>query len=174
MIKNRLSIRSVDKNEGIELQKIGKATFYETFVNDCSPSDMEKYLKEQHSLTLLNKELENPESQFYFAELDNKIVGYLKINWGKAQTESKLKNALEIERIYILSAFQGRKIGLFLMEKAFEIARSKPFDFVWLGVWENNFKAIRFYEKLGFTLFDRHVFMVGDDAQIDVLMKIKL
>lgn len=174
MKKALVSIRTVDKNEVLELQKIGKATFYETFVNDCSVSDMAKYLEEQHSLTHLHTELDNPESQFFFAEFENKIVAYLKINWGKAQTESKLNNAFEIERVYVLAEFQGLKIGQLLMDKAIETAKAMSKDFIWLGVWENNFKAIRFYEKLGFTIFDSHVFFVGDDAQTDILMKLKL
>ncbi|MBN1651261.1 MAG: GNAT family N-acetyltransferase [Bacteroidales bacterium] len=172
MINPRISIRPVDKKEGIELQKIGKNTFYETFVDTCSPTDMHIYLEEQHALNRLNAELENPESQFFFAERENRIVAYLKVNWGKAQTESKLPKALEIERLYVLAEFQGLKIGQLMMDKAIEIAKAMSRDFVWLGVWENNFKAIRFYEKLGFSVFDSHVFWVGNDPQTDVLMKV--
>jgi len=58
-----------------------------------------------------------------------------------------------------------------LFQKALDIAAQKEVDFVWLGVWENNAKAIRFYRKNGFVIFDKHVFMLGNDKQTDLMMK---
>jgi len=167
-------IRPIDITEVKILQDISKSTFFETFVNDCTPSDMEMFLNDDFSLEKLSLELENPESQFFFAETNDKIIGYLKINSGKAQTESKLENALEIERVYVIPEFQGKKIGQLLMDKALEIAKFGHFAWVWLGVWEHNMNAIRFYEKHGFVVFGSHPFMVGNDKQTDVLMKLKL
>jgi ribosomal protein S18 acetylase RimI-like enzyme len=151
---DRVRILLVSNTEVLQLQKIGIATFVETFVDDCTPSDMEKYLEEKHNLDLLKLEFYNPESQFFFAELDGVIVAYLKINTGKAQSESKLENALEIERLYVLSTYQGLGLGQLLMDKALSIAKAKQYQNVWLGVWEHNHKAIRFYEKNGFIIFD--------------------
>ncbi len=174
MIINNIKIRYVEKTEISELQKIGENTFAETFVNDCSHSDMKKYLHNTFNSKLLITELKNPESDFFFAELDGNIIGYLKLNKGKAQTEQKLENAIEIERLYVLAKFQGKKVGQMLMDKSLEIAKSKLFARIWLGVWENNSKAIRFYKKNGFVKFDSHIFNIGDDEQIDILMKLEL
>lgn len=174
MKANTILLRKVERTDIIELQKIGKSTFAETFVDDCDPADMEKYLEEKHNLDLLKTELENPESQFFFAEIEGEVIAYLKINWGKAQTESKLENALEVERLYVLAAFQRMQAGQVLMNKALRIATEANFDWLWLGVWEHNKKAIRFYKKNGFVIFDKHPFVVGTDIQTDVLMKLKL
>jgi ribosomal protein S18 acetylase RimI-like enzyme len=171
MTLKNIQIRAVQRTDLKTLQEIGKSTFAETFVDDCDPLDMEKYLEEKHNFDLLKFELENPESQFFFAEIENNVVAYLKINWGKAQTESKLKNAFEMERLYVLSDFQRMKVGQVLMDKALVIASERNFEWLWLGVWENNTKAIRFYKKNGFVIFDKHPFVVGTDVQTDVLMK---
>jgi diamine N-acetyltransferase len=83
-------------------------------------------------------------------------------------------NSLEIERIYVLQEFQGKKVGQMLFGKAVEIAKQKNADYIWLGVWEKNIKAIRFYEKNGFVPFGKHLFKLGDDEQTDIMMKLVL
>ncbi len=158
-----------------ELITIGKQTFYETFSSDNSEENMAEYLATAFSKERIKSELADPNTEFYFAELDNSIVGYLKINLGKSQTELKESHALEIERIYVLQEFQGRKVGQLLFNKAIDIAKGNPeIAYVWLGVWERNPKAIRFYEKNGFVPFDKHVFKLGDDEQTDIMMKMEL
>lgn len=157
-----------------EIQKIGRLTFYETFADGNTAEDMQKYLDESFATEKVRNELNNSESEFYFAQFNEKVIGYLKINYGEAQTEHKVNNAMEIERIYVCKAFQGMKIGGLLYQKAIETAKRLKTDNVWLGVWENNPKAIKFYSKLGFEVFDKHVFVLGTDVQTDLLMKLEI
>jgi GNAT superfamily N-acetyltransferase len=82
--------------------------------------------------------------------------------------------AMEVERIYVLGEFQSKKVGQLLFEKALAIGKNKKVDFVWLGVWEENHRAIRFYTKNGFIAFDSHIFLMGNDKQTDILMKLQL
>jgi diamine N-acetyltransferase len=102
------------------------------------------------------------------------VIGYLKVNSADAQTELKNLQALEIERIYVKKEFQGKKAGQFMYEKALELANQQKAPYLWLGVWERNAKAIRFYKKNGFVEFDKHRFMLGSDEQTDLLMKVDL
>jgi RimJ/RimL family protein N-acetyltransferase len=83
-------------------------------------------------------------------------------------------NAVEIERIYVLQAYHGKKVGQLLYEKAMEVSVEVNAGYVWLGVWEENQRAISFYKKNGFIEFDKHIFKLGDDEQTDVMMKKKL
>jgi ribosomal protein S18 acetylase RimI-like enzyme len=106
--------------------------------------------------------------------LDEKVIGYLKLNMGISQTELKDNDALEIERIYVLKAFQGKKVGQLLFDKAITIAKELQVAYVWLGVWEENKRAIQFYTKNGFVEFDQHVFVLGDEPQTDIMMKLQL
>lgn len=165
----KITINDID-----ELQKIGKQTFRETFQDSNSEENMVSYLKESFSTEKLIKELNNENSEFYFVKTDNKIIGYLKVNFGDAQTELSDNKGFEIERIYVLKEYHGKKVGQLLYNKAIEIAKGKEVDFIWLGVWEHNNRAIRFYEKNGFIPFDKHIFKVGDDEQIDIMMRLKL
>ena len=74
----------------------------------------------------------------------------------------------------MLKEFQGRKIGQKLYEKTLEIAKQEKVMYVWLGVWEENSGAIKFYIKNGLKAFSKHIFMLGDDPQTDIMMKIEL
>ena len=157
-----------------QLQKIGKQTFYETFSESNSEENMKNYLEEKFSYEKLTAELTDENSEFYFATLQNEVIGYLKINFGASQTELKDEKALEIERIYVSKELHGKKVGQLLYDKAIEIAKEKNVDYVWLGVWEENHRALSFYRKNGFTEFDKHIFKLGNDEQTDLMMKLKL
>ncbi len=157
-----------------QLQAIGRQTFTETFADSNSAEDMAKYLEEAYAHEKLSSELNDPNSEFYLATLEHEVIGYLKLNFGDAQTELKNKKALEIERIYVAKAFHGQKFGQLLYNKAIEVAKEKKVGYVWLGVWEENHRAIQFYTKNGFVAFDKHVFLLGNDAQTDIMMKLDL
>ncbi len=169
-----IKIRSISKNELPELQHLGKTTFLQAFGEANDPQDMQEYLDKHFSIAHLKKELENKDSHFFFAESDGKIIGYLKLNKGAAQTDHKLQNALEVERIYVLPEFQGKRVGQQLFNKALEVANGFGINTIWLGVWEKNTKAIRFYERNGFKIFDKHSFLLGKDLQEDLMMKLDL
>ena len=169
-----MQIRKLDITDLENLQKISITTFRETFEEVNSEKDMQKYLDENLSLERLKNEFENQNSEFYFAENNGEILGYLKLNFKDAQTEKVEENYFEIERIYVLKAFLGQKIGQILFDKAIEIGREKNLEYVWLGVWEENHRAIRFYEKNGFEIFGKHDFVLGKDVQTDLLMKMKI
>lgn len=174
-IKNSsIEIKKVSLNEIKQLQQLSRQTFAETFSADNSEENMEAYLDNELSIEKLETELSGKNSEFYFAMLDTRVIGYLKINFGDAQTEIQDENALEIERIYVLQEFQGKNAGQLLYRKALDISRDRKLDYIWLGVWEKNIRAIRFYEKNGFTEFDKHIFKLGKDEQTDIMMKLQL
>jgi len=169
-----IQIKEVDITDIINLKTIARNTFDETFSESNTEEDMNKYLDEAYSNERLTMELTNPDSHFYFAMYDNVLAGYLKLNKGQAQTELKDSAALEIERIYVLKQFQGAKIGQALYAKAIEFAKTVNVKYIWLGVWEENVKAIGFYTKNGFVEFDKHLFKLGTDVQTDIMMKLEL
>jgi ribosomal protein S18 acetylase RimI-like enzyme len=167
-------IKNVGINDILILQNIGRQTFSETFTESNTAENMQKYLEEGFAIEKLTLELQNENSKFYFAQLEDEVLGYLKINFGASQTELKDNKAVEIERIYVLQAFQGKKIGQILYEKAMQIAKEVKAEYIWLGVWEENIKAIHFYNKNGFVPFDKHIFKLGDEEQTDIMMKLEL
>lgn len=168
---NNLEIKKAAIKDLEKLQAIGRQTFAETFADVNSEENMTKYLEESFAAEKLTAELNNPSSFFYFAVLDEKVIGYLKLNTENAQTEKQDLDALEIERIYVAKEFHGKKIAQALYAQAEKTAEQIKASYMWLGVWEENFRAVSFYTKNGFVQFDTHIFRLGDDEQTDLLMK---
>ena len=166
-----IKIRNVSIKDYAHVQAIGRETFYETFAQSNSEDDMQKYLSDSFNDEKVKAELSSPESLFYIAWQNDTSIGYLKINFGDAQTEIQSLHSLEIERIYVKPLYHGKKIGQLLYEKALAIALQKGKKSIWLGVWNQNSRAIRFYEKNGFVAFDKHSFLVGKDEQTDIMMQ---
>ena len=169
-----LTFQIVKKEEVKHLQLISKNTFSESFAKDNSIENLKSYFKAAFSSKQLAKELNNSLSRFFFIYVDETLCGYFKINIGESQTEIKSDDGLELERIYILAEYQGKKIGEKILEKIKNIAMLEQKKYVWLGVWELNTKAIKFYERFGFKKFDTHIYQIGEDAQIDWMMKMML
>jgi ribosomal protein S18 acetylase RimI-like enzyme len=169
-----IEIKEIGLSDIEPLQKIGRQTFLETFSESNTEENLAKYLEDGFSIEKLTAELNDKNAEFYFATLGNDVIGYLKLNFGESQTELKDDKALEIERIYVAKEFHGKSVGQMLYAKAIQIAEQKQAHYVWLGVWEENPRAIRFYQKNGFVAFDKHIFKLGNDEQTDIMMKLML
>ncbi|MCK9286083.1 MAG: GNAT family N-acetyltransferase [Sphaerochaetaceae bacterium] len=167
----QIILRRCDVSDVEVLRKLSEITFRETFGADNTPADMECYVKEHFSVSRMKEELGNFHSLFFLAVHDGKAVAYMKLNFSEAQTEPDYPNSLELQRIYVLHDFKHNNIGRLLMEKAIEVCRREQLGYLWLGVWEHNAAAIRFYEKQGFKMCRTHQFTLGTDVQTDYIMK---
>lgn len=162
-------------SEDLELlREISIETFTDTFAADNTPEDLAAYLERAYHPDQLRSELANPDSSFYFIYLESKLAGYLKLNTGVAQSEEMGLDALEIERIYVRSAFKRRGLGRELISFAIQHARETEKAAIWLGVWEHNTRALEFYRVLGFEKTGAHSFYMGDDEQTDYIMTKRL
>ncbi|MCP1297814.1 GNAT family N-acetyltransferase [Chryseobacterium sp. S0630] len=158
--------------EDVEIvQSLGIQTFSETFAEDNTEEAMKKYLEESFNTEKIKSELNNPDSHFYIAWEEDNPVGYLKVNAGNAQTELQDATSLEIERIYVKKSHHGKKVGQLLYDQALETAQQLKKSYLWLGVWEENQRALQFYRKNGFVEFDKHIFRLGEEEQTDLMMK---
>jgi ribosomal protein S18 acetylase RimI-like enzyme len=156
------------------LTAIAKQTFTETFGHLNDPKHFDPYVNKAFTMDKITSEFNNPDSLFFFIHYQNELAGYLKLNFNEAQSDIRDSQSMEIERIYLLNAFQGLGLGTALFEYSLSIAKNRPFKYLWLGVWEKNSKAINFYESKGFYKFAKHPFKLGDDLQSDYLMRLDL
>ena len=167
-------IRKVEIADVEVLAKIAKQTFRETFAHDNTEEQLQEYFEEAYNLRVLSTELEDPDSETYFIMHEEEIAGFLKVNWGNAQTERELENAFEIQRLYVLQTYQGFGLGKQLFEFALEHAEKNGFSWAWLGVWEHNTKAQAFYNRMGLEKLSKIGLMVGKKVDRDWLWKKKL
>lgn len=164
-----INIRRVTIEDVAELAVLARQTFYDTFTGTCTEEDMQSFLDEYFNETRLCIELNNADSFCFFAEIDGKPTAYLQFaeDYTGLPLMKKWK-ALELKRIYVLNEFQGKGIAQKLMDLILNFAQDKNFEVVWLGVWEHNIKAQKFYEKYGFINSGyTHDFPIGKTPQTD-------
>jgi ribosomal protein S18 acetylase RimI-like enzyme len=171
VLKN-ITIVQAHANDIELLQKLSIVTFTDTFAAYNTAENMRMYIEKYLSVENLLEELNNSENFFFIAFQENEPAGYLKLRLPQENVRAlKDSKSIELERIYVVKKLQGSGLGYKLMQFAFDYSRQKGFDTLWLGVWERNEKAIRFYEKFGFEIFGEHEFILGTDKQNDLLMK---
>lgn len=167
-------IVKVNKEDIETLVEISKKTFWDTFAKDNKQEDITEYIENNLNSDMLLEELNNSNSHFFFYTIDEEVLAFMKMNTGDAQSEEVVGNSIELERIYVTKEGQGQGIGQSLMNHTINFAKELSADFLWLGVWEHNYKAIEFYKKNNYIEFSKHSFMMGEDEQTDLLFKLNL
>jgi len=169
-----ITINIVRPSDVDTLLALSRKTFYDAFEHLNNPDDFEAYTSKAFTRDQLLSEINNPDSEFYFALSDGEAVGYIKLNYRDAQAEFQEPDAVEVSRIYVMADQQGKKIGNHLLDFAIDKAIDDKLSYIWLGVWEHNQAAQRFYGRNGFVKVGSHQFVVGSDVQTDFLMRKEL
>ena len=156
------------------LADLGTQAFYDTFAAANSPENMAAFLAETYGPEKQARELANPSIFFLIAELEGVAVGYAMLKSNSTEESVTGDKPIELRRIYTLQEWIGRGVGAALMQAAIHEARQRGHDTLWLGVWEQNPRAIAFYRKWGFVEVGTHIFVVGDDPQRDFVMQLSL
>ena len=169
-----MNIRYGTPNDAKMLAEIGAKTFHDSFAKDNTPEDIALYIERSFSPDIQLTQLSDPEIVYLVAEIDDKPVGYVKLNLYRDHNSQKYPKTLELERIYSIKEFIGRGVGKELMLACIEEAKQRGCDSLWLGVWEKNPRAIAFYKKWGFVEIGTHMFVLGKDPQRDFVMELRL
>ena len=165
-----ITVRSCTPADVDTLLSMSIKTFRDTFDEFNTPENMLLYINNTFTKKKIEAEIKKPGTFFFLALDGRKGVGYAKIKQTENNALPKGKPAFEIERLYVQKEYIGKRVGFMLMQTCLSIARKQACKILWLGVWEQNHRAISFYEKNGFKKFGQHVFMLGNDAQTDWLM----
>ncbi len=162
-------IRRVELKDAEVLSELSKKTFYDTFTGTCTEQDMQQFLDEYFNVEVVNKELSDVNDFYFFIEVDGVPAGYLRLKEDYSNFDlMKQWKALELKRIYVDTPFHGKGLAQQLIAFAENFTREHHYEVLWLGVWEHNYRAKKFYEKMGFTDSGHmHDFPIGSTPQRD-------
>ena len=171
-----ISIRQATSEDAKVLTDLAYTTFWDAFAHHPknAPDDLNHYMRQAFNLEQISAELQDDKSIFLIAEMDGEAAGYAKIIFDHIEPGITATRAVELNRLYSHQQFLGKGIGQALMDACLDLSREKDRDVMWLGVWEYNPRAQRFYEKNGFRIVGSHVFVLGEDPQTDLLMQREL
>ncbi len=158
------SLRKLSLTDLSLLQELSRRTFTDAFGADNRAEDLDLFLDTAYSLELLSAELSDPRNSFWLYESDEQTAGYLMVRVGE-------NDCLHVERIYIRTGHQGKGAGKILMEKAVTLAHEAGCNRLRLGVWQQNPRAVAFYQREGFRITGEQSFLVGTDLQQDWVME---
>jgi ribosomal protein S18 acetylase RimI-like enzyme len=163
-------LRKVQDEDISGLSEFAARTFYQAYGWYNTEENMKNYVEKYFSKENLCKEIREPETEIYILTEDEKIKGYVKS--GRQNNLEILKDYshMEIERIYVDNSDQRNGFGKTMLDFIIQKAKEKNSQFLWLGVWQKNEKAIAFYSKNGFKIIGTTTFILGDDDQDDFIM----
>lgn len=171
IITAEMSIRHAQLSDDQALCALMEKTFVDTYASFNTPENMQLHIASHFGLPQVQNELQDDEIQYLVIEKNHELIGFAKLVKNHSTKGLEGKKTAEIARIYVAQAYHGQQLGAQLMQACLNEAKDFGVETVWLGVWEHNPKAIRFYEKMGFQRFGEHIFTLGTEVQHDFLMK---
>ena len=168
-------VRPASLADALRLSRLAAATFRDTFAHENTPQDMASYVAHAFTPARQASEIADVDGTVLLAERRSssgasELVGYVHLVSGPVPACVQGPAPLELKRLYVARAWQGRGVAHTLMDAALAAARARGAGTLWLGVWERNARAVAFYAKYGFTRVGEHTFVLGNDAQTDWLL----
>ncbi|MDJ0707758.1 MAG: GNAT family N-acetyltransferase [Leptolyngbyaceae cyanobacterium MO_188.B28] len=167
----RVLIRRAANEDVSLIADIGARLFKDTFGQDNPPEDMACYLASSFSKTKIKAELEDLATTFLLAYEAENPIGYAKLRESQNPDCVTGPKPIQLVRLYLDHGVIGKGYGSRLIRACFEEAASAGFQTIWLGVWEKNNRALKFYQKWGFVAVGRHDFILGNRIQNDLIME---
>jgi ribosomal protein S18 acetylase RimI-like enzyme len=175
--KTPLKFRRATEQDTEALRSFAYKVFYETFAPYNTPENLTEYMRQAFSSEKIKAEILDPTNVFVVAELQQAFIAYYKLTTGFDRTDTALpagiaeqSSSILLERFYVDFSWHGTPVAQQMMQHCLELAQSLKQQVLFLGVWEKNLRAQKFYQKWGFEIVGSHPFVVGDEIQIDFWM----
>lgn len=156
--------------DAARLAEFAARVFRETFGPDNRPEDMAEYLATTYGPEQQARELADPSYHTLLLEEEGALAGFAQLRRSTPAACVSGPEPIELYRFYVDRAFHGRGLAQRLMDAVRAAAAERGGQTLWLGVFERNARAIRFYQKCGYVVAGNAEFFVGRDRQTDLVM----
>ena len=170
-IDGKIEIRTAIGADAKLIRVLGTVTFFEAYFEQDDPHDLANYIHESFDMEKIRAEIADTNAAFFIIYLDNHAVGYAKLRENSEVECIKTENSIELQRIYIVERVFGKGIGAQLLEHCLETAKARGFETLWLGVWEENKRAQKFYAKHGFKRVGQLEFPYGETVGTNFVLE---
>lgn len=171
-MRENVAVRHARADDINRLAGLAARSFRDTFAEDNDPANIDDYLRSSLTTESVSGEFGDVHNIFLVAFIGNNDspAGYAKLRTASQDPNVIDQSAVEIERIYADKPLIGRGVGAALMHACLMEAENLGCQAIWLGVWERNEHAIRFYERWKFEIVGTRQFTLGSDLQNDLVM----
>lgn len=154
--------RAISENAE-RISELARQTFLESHGHSASTEDISNYIKANFSSQTFQQDLSDQKNIYHVLYQDDQLIGYSKIILNYSIDAVEAKNITKLERIYLLQSSHGTGLGKTLFDFNIDLAKQNNQAGMWLFVWVDNKRAIRFYEKVGFEIVGRHDFKISEN-----------
>ena len=168
------NIRQAEERDAASLAELAERTFRDTFAHLNRAEDIELHCRNSYRESIQAAEIRDPNRTTLVCDVLDSLIAYGQLRWGSAPPCVVATRPAEIQRLYVDASWHGKGVAQALMASLLDTAVAGGADFAWLGVWEQNSRAIAFYAKNGFVVVGDHVFVVGKDSQRDLVLSKRL
>jgi ribosomal protein S18 acetylase RimI-like enzyme len=168
-----IAVRRAHLDDAAQIAELGSLVFSVTFGHSVEPHQLQAYLDESYSVTATAADISNPQKDMIVATKgeEGSIIAFALLTRGTSEPcVQHLQNAVELQRIYVHPGIHGKGVGKLLADKLENMARGQNFQYIWLGVWEENYQAMKAYEKWGYKKVGEHDFTIGQVVQTDYIL----
>ncbi len=164
-------IRLACRSDALPLAVLQEQTFRDTYSAANTVEDMNLHCRTYYSAALQEQEILNQAMVTLVCEEDTHLIGFVQLRWNATTAFDGAKRSIEIQRFYIDKNWHGKGVAQQLMQHALSKAKTLGADYIWLGVWEKNPRALRFYQQFEFVEIGESVFTLGNDPQRDIVVR---
>jgi ribosomal protein S18 acetylase RimI-like enzyme len=164
------TVRNAVHADAVLLASLAERTFRATFTVSNTPEKMDTHCAKSYGAAVQAREIADPRMRTLVCEDDGTLIGYGQLRWDAPQACVPAKYPARIQRLYVDAGFHGTGVAHALMSALLATAAAGGADQVWLGVWEQNPRALAFYRKFGFTVVGEHTFQFGNETQSDLVL----
>lgn len=172
-------LRLATPADAAALATLASRTFADTFRHLYTPETLAGFIAETYAEPVIRAEIEDPKKYtvlLFSKQQPAHPCAYAMLHDGSVRTgedASLAPDSFEIKRVYVDKPFHGSGAAYLLMSHVMDVVASKQRAHVWLGVYEDNFKAQKFYTKYGFREVGEHIFLVGETRDRDLLFELE-
>lgn len=165
-----ITIRKAILSDAKPLAELAEATFREAFSESNNADDMQAHCESNYSESIQAKEIASSTYVTLVAEDNQQLIAYAQLRWEQTPSCVTAESPGEIQRFYVDKNYHGKGLAQKLMSACLDVMKTHNTDAVWLSAWEENPRAISFYQKFNFQAVGENEFLLGSDRQRDIIM----
>jgi len=166
----QIDIREAGTTDAEALARVGAESFAATYSATTTPGDIAAHVAAHFSAGTIREAMAQSDCHYFLASVDSQPAGILKLRSNQCPDPVPDPNAIELQLLYILPAFQRFGLGRRLVDVAIQKTTALGRASIWLSAWEGADWAINFYTKVGFQKVGTQAFKVGQTAYTDLLL----
>lgn len=157
-----IQITKANSSDSELIASIGKQSFLDSHGHSASKKDMDHFIAQYYTTSAIVKEFSDPLVHYHLINYNDKIVGFSKIVLNNSNANIDELNVTKLDRIYLLKEYHGLQLGSKLFNYTIQVSKKINQKGIWLFVWMENLKAVRFYTKLGFKIVGEYDYQISE------------